>query len=276
MKHLTFFILALFTLNCADDMSSYQGYNLNFRDKSYLETKHVGATCDNQCIYSSYAVSYNIQSKQYDCVEGPCVCVKEGDAYTLCSENPEPQDLWVQQTEPVPDNGQIDTTIPYYNQYDNRNHPYSTCQNTSIAMVLSFYQYRIHPDEIYTRWGKDMAQSPSGLNYVYSHYAANSSINTYTSASPEDLRNALAQGYIAIVHGYFTSYGHVLVVKSYDGQNYHVNDPAGKWSGCFKCGYNTGDYNGVTKYSRTSFENAVFTSNGSAYLPGWIHLIKRK
>ena len=273
MKYLTFFVLLILGFGCTDKLQSYEGYSINFRDKSYLETKHVGATCDNQCIYSSYAVTYNIQSKQYDCIEGPCACVKEGDAYTLCNENSLPQDLWAQQTEQQ-SSSINQNAIPYYNQYDNKNYPSATCQNTSIAMVLSYFQYTIQPDEIFSRWGKDIAQSPSGLNYVYSHYAASSSINTYTNASPEDLQNALFQGYIAIVHGYFTSYGHVLVVKSFDGQSYYVNDPAGRWSECFKCGYGTGDYNGVTEYSKQAFENAVFTSNGSSYLPGWIHLIK--
>ena len=269
MKNI-FLALTMLFLSCSTELDSYQGYDTDFRNKSYSDTKHVGASCDSHCIYSSYAVTYNIQDKQYDCMEGPCACVKEGDAYTLCDVNSEPQQLWSGQ----PQQQNSTTSIPYYNQYDNRNYPYATCQNTSIAMVLSHFQYDIHPDEIFNRWGKDMAQSPSGLNYIYRHYASNSTINTYTNASPEDLRNALSQGYIAIVHGYFTSYGHVLVVRSFDGQSYYVNDPAGRWSGCFKCGYTTGDYNGVTKYPKQAFENAVFTSNGSSYLPGWIHLIK--
>ena len=55
---------------------------------------------------------------------------------------------------------------------------------------------------------------------------------------------ALQAGYVAIVHGYFTNYGHVLVVRGYKDGRYYVNDPAGRWSECFKCGYTTGDYNG--------------------------------
>ena len=273
MKFILLLIFSTLLLNCTDELSNYQGYETDFRNKSYSEIKYVGSTCDNQCIYSSYAVTRNIQDKQYDCVEGPCACVKNGDVYTLCSDSSEPENLWIQQTDSLPQQTQM-PEIPYYNQYDNINYPYSTCQNTSIAMVLSHFQYSIHPDEIFSRWGKDMAQSPSGLNHVYNMYSATSTLNTYTNASPEDLTNALDQGYIAIVHGYFTAYGHVIVVRGYDNQHYYVNDPAGKWDGCFKCGYTTADYNGVTKYGKKAFENAVFTSNGSSYLPGWIHLIK--
>ena len=256
-----FLITVIFLTSCSTDNYSYKGYNSDFRNKSYLEAKHVGASCDNSCIYSSYAVNNNIQSKQYDCVEGPCACVKEGDAHALCASNSKPENLWEQSSNNQQNANSQNISIPYYSQYDNINYPYSTCQNTSIAMVLSHFQNNIYPDEIFNRWGKDMAQTPSGLNYVYRHYATNSTINTYTNASPEDLRSALSQGYIAIVHGYFTSYGHVLVAKYFDGESYFVNDPAGRWNGCFKCGYSNGDYNGVTKYSKQEFENAIFTSS---------------
>ena len=262
----------LFLFSCADNVE----YNssTDYREKSFESVKYAGSYCSESCVWSKYAVDLNIQEKTANCVEGPCTCVKEGDVHTLCSASSEPENLWSQESTTQQYTEMQTTNMPYYNQYNNRNYPYATCQNTSIAMVLSHFQNNIHPDDIFNRWGKDMAQSPSGLNYIYRHYASNSSINTYTNASPDDLRNALSQGYVAIVHGYFTSYGHVLVVRSYDGQSYHVNDPAGRWSGCFKCGYTTGDANGVTKYPKQAFENAVFTSDGRSYLPGWIHLVK--
>ena len=272
MKILVLLLNALFVLSCSSELDGYKGYTTDFRDKSYSETFHVGSTCDVGCIYSLHAVKYNFQEKQKDCVEGPCACVVLGDPSALCDIESSPENLW----------SNIDTSnlvneevlnIPYYNQYDNKYSPSSTCQNTSVAMVLSHFQYKISPDEIFLRYGKNTAQSPSGLNSVYRNYAANSTINTYTNASPEDLIDSLQQGYIAIVHGYFTSAGHVLVVRGYKDNYYYVNDPAGKWDECFKCGY-SGSYNGITKYRKTEFEKAVFTSNGSSYLPGWIHLIK--
>ena len=273
MKYRFMMLLLPFMFSCSDDLSSYKGYEVDFRDKIYSDIKHVGSSCDVNCIYSNYAVKYNIQSKQYDCIEGPCACVEEGNANNLCADSSNPQDLWAQEDIDLSQETIKVGVIPYYNQYDNINYPSSTCQNTSIAMVLSKFQYKIQPDDIFSRWGKDLAQSPSGLNYVYKHYATNSSINTYTNATPEDLTNALDNGYIVIVHGYFTSFGHVLIIKGYDDSYYYVNDPAGVWDGCFKCGYSQ-SYNGVTQYPRQSLENAVFTSDGYSYLPGWIHLIK--
>jgi len=261
--------MTFLSLSCADNYDFYENKSSDFRQKSYQEAKHAGSYCSDNCIWSKYAVDLNIQEGTSYCIEGPCACVENGNAYNLCdtdipiSQTLEQHD--VQNTE--------DKIIPYYNQYDNANYGWSTCQNTSIAMVLSYYENVIHPDTIFLKWGKDIAQSPSGLNRVYSDYSSKSIIRTYTDATPENLKDFLSRGFTAIVHGYFTQYGHVLVVKSFDGQFYYVNDPAGKWRECFKCGYDD-SYNGITKYSKQAFENAVFTSDGSTYLPGWIHLIK--
>jgi uncharacterized protein YvpB len=266
-KYILLFISML--LSCAETTLNENDIK-DFRSKTYEEKKYSGSYCSENCIWSKYAVNLNAQEASANCVEGPCACVENVNIYQLCDTNNTPD---------IDENVQVNTNIdsnknvPYYNQYDNVNYGWATCQNTSVAMVLSYYDRAIHPDTIYNDWGKDIAQSPSGLNKVYRYYSNRSVINTYTNATPEDLRNYLQQGYIVIVHGYFTSYGHVLVVKSYDGEYYYVNDPAGIWKGCFKCGYSNYS-DGITKYKKQEFESAVFTSNGYSYLPGWIHTIK--
>ncbi len=264
MKYLLLITLILST-SCSDDTS----YNYtDFREKSYQEAKYSGSYCNENCIWSKYAVDLKIQEETANCVEGPCACVENGNVYNLCETVTNVNNTIIpQEVQSIEDKN-----IPYYNQYDNVNYGWATCQNTSIAMVLSYYERTIHPDTIFAKWGKDIAQSPSGLNRVYRGYAINSNIRTYTDASPEHLRAFLSRGFTAIVHGYFTQYGHVIVVKSFDGQYYYVNDPAGEWKGCFKCGYDR-SYNGVTRYTKQAFENAVFTSDGYSYLPGWIHII---
>lgn len=76
------------------------------------------------------------------------------------------------------------------------------------------------------------------------------------------------------VHGYFTSYGHVVLVLGYDSGGYWVNDPAGTWAGWFMGGYpggwepTAGD--GIY-YPKAAFEAAVGTSDGWSALPLWIH-----
>ena len=269
MKYIVFLIM-LFVC-CAESENYNSSTSKGFRSKSYETTKHIGSYCSENCIWSKYAVDIKVQQASAHCVEGKCACVENGNVYNLCEANSVVDIENVIETTEL--SQQESKDIPYYNQYDNVNYGWATCQNTSIAMTLSYYEKTIHPDTIFNKWGKDIAQSPSGLNKVYSDYASKSIIRTYTNATPENLRDFLNRGFIAIVHGYFTQYGHVLVVKSFDGNFYYVNDPAGQWKGCFKCGY-SGSYNGVTRYSKEAFENAVFTSNGYYYLPGWIHIIK--
>jgi len=266
-------LLVLLLSSCTSELST-NNQPQSFRAKSFEDKKHVGSTCSENCIWSAYAVKNGFQSKQAECIEGDCACVVINNARQICDFNQEPSTVIQSSTNENLNTQNRIKELPYYNQYNNTSYPSATCQNTSIAMVLSYFESAIHPDSIFADWGKDFAQSPSGLNAVYRSYASNSEIYTYTSASPEDLQSSLSEGFIAIVHGYFTNYGHVLVVRGYDNDYYYVNDPAGKWDGCFKCGYN-GSYNGVTRYSKIAFENAVFTSNGNNYIPGWIHLIRK-
>lgn len=167
---------------------------------------------------------------------------------------------------------------PYFYQYANRLHPGSSCQNTSVAMLLGYYGVDITPDRITSRFGKSKAQAPEGLAEVFNTLASEAGIpqrlRAHRDRGMEDLNAQLAAGVPTIVHGYFTSYGHVVLATGYDNNNYTVNDPAGHWNGSFQGGYGgsqsstSGD--GV-QYSASSFYSAVSTSNGSSYLAPWWH-----
>ena len=174
--------------------------------------------------------------------------------------------------------GQEEGDITYFNQYDNRLYPSSSCQNTSVAMLLSKFGWWGKPDDITREWGKDYAQSPSGLANVFNELAAKSNISKrltpVTNGTIEGLRDLLRQGKPTIVHGYFTGYGHVLLALDYDGTHYTVNDPAGCWSEQFKGGYNwcpAGKTGEKIRYPKEVFEAAIATSNGWDYLPLWYH-----
>ena len=91
------------------------------------------------CIWSKYAVDLNIQEKTADCVEGSCACVEDGNAYILCDVGSSISQTIEQYNVQVIEN----KTIPYYNQYDNTHYGWATCQNTSVAMVLSYYEKTI-------------------------------------------------------------------------------------------------------------------------------------
>jgi hypothetical protein len=171
-----------------------------------------------------------------------------------------------------------ENSLSYFNQYDNQMHPASTCQNTSVAMLLSKFGWWGKPDDITREWGKDYAQSPSGLANVFNELAARNRIQKrltpITNGTLQEFRDLLRQGKPTIVHGYFTSYGHVLVALDFDGAYYTVNDPAGCWSESFKGGYGwcpSGKTGERIKYHKDAFEAAIATSDGWSYLPLWFH-----
>lgn len=170
--------------------------------------------------------------------------------------------------------------VPYFYQYNNRFNPGSSCQNTSIAMVLASVGVQITPDQITSRFGKDRAQSVSGLNSVYNQLASEQGVRRLDSSSQgslAEIKAALDQGSPVIIHGFFTSYGHVLVITGYDESGYYVNDPAGTWSQRFKGGYpNAGSEpragHGIF-YSRSAFEAAIGTYDGYSTAPLWMHTL---
>jgi hypothetical protein len=171
--------------------------------------------------------------------------------------------------------------VPYFYQYDNTLSPASTCQNTSVAMVLAYLGWTGKPDDITTAWGKDHAQSPSGLAEVFNDYAQKMGISErlvpHTDGTVQNVRDLLAQGKPVIVHGYFTSYGHVLVALGFTGSDYVVHDPAGVWSEVFKGGYPSGQTSTSGKavsYGAAAFEAAIATSDGTTFLPIWYHELK--
>jgi hypothetical protein len=170
--------------------------------------------------------------------------------------------------------------VPYFYQYDNELHPGSTCQNTSVAMVLAHLGWDGTPDDITREWGTTYAQSPDGLNYMFNtitnEYWLPGALWTTTTGEIEEFRSAASGGNVIIVHGYFTGYGHVVVVTGFDGTHYTVNDPAGEWGGEFGGGYTGQPEDGrAVEYSAAQFEAAIATSDGQSFLPIWYHVLRR-
>ena len=166
--------------------------------------------------------------------------------------------------------------VPYFYQYNNSINPGGSCQNTSIAMLLKYYgATAITPDNISNSWGTSQAQTVSGFNTVCNSeaqdYGLSETCISTTSGSFAALNSLLAQGIPVAVHGYFTSYGHVMVVLAYTGSEYICNDPAGEWSQQ----YGNGGYSTVNAtegiqvhYSSSAFLNAIGPDNTL-----WYHYI---
>lgn len=132
--------------------------------------------------------------------------------------------------------------IPYRSQLDNLHNPTGACNVTSIAMCLDFlkvprrkktgqyedelYQYAI--DNSYSR------HSPQDLARIVRDYGATDNFTAWGTI--EGCQKHLADGNPCVIHGYFTSFGHILVATGYDEKGLIVHDPYGEW---FPTGYDT-------------------------------------
>ncbi|MEG3874932.1 C39 family peptidase [Microcoleus sp. AT8-B1] len=126
--------------------------------------------------------------------------------------------------------------VPYFSQLDNKFAPYTACNVTSLAMCLWYWgmrgrgSQRQFEDELYTRaldngwnrfttWGlKGLAESFDGIQDDLTE-----------KGTLKDIREAIDDGKLCIVHGFFTEVGHIMVVNGYTDSGFIVNDPYGEW-----------------------------------------------
>lgn len=150
-------------------------------------------------------------------------------------------------------------SVPYFYQYNNFYEPAATCGLTSAAMLLNYYSKGVTPDGLYTRFGKAAGQTPEGLANVYAAYGlASRSTRAGTEAM---IRRQIDAGRPVVVHGWFTSAGHIVVIIGYNSTGWVVNDPSGRWAGCYACGYpnrTSTNGRGVT-YSYSSMRSVIST-----------------
>ena len=171
--------------------------------------------------------------------------------------------------------------VPYFYQFNNTQSPGSTCANTSIAMVLSYYGWSDNPDVLTNYYGVSTAQTPSGLASVFNseaeYFNMSQRLIPITDGTITELKNELDTGRPVIVHGYFTNAGHVMVVLGYDEHGYWVNDPAGTWDQQFRGGYPYGwepTAGNAVYYNKFNFELAISSIHGNDYAPLWMHLVR--
>ena len=170
--------------------------------------------------------------------------------------------------------------VPHWSQLSNAVDPYGTCSGTSMAMITDFYALtnptslgQRTPDYIYSRFGK--RQTVATLAEVFNTIAAEkgSGLRDYgtTTGTFDQLRQRASQGKPTIVHGWFTTPGHIMVVTGYDGVNYTVNDPYGKWL-LTTGSYDTSVSGKGQKYPKAAFER-VINDNGMGN-DLWLHIFQ--
>lgn len=174
---------------------------------------------------------------------------------------------------PKPNPPTVRLGIPYRSQLDNFYNPTGACNVTSIAMCLDFlrvprrnrsgqyedelYEYAIAKG--YSRW------DPYDLAKIVRDYGAQ---DFYTeNATIDDVQDWLASGNPAVIHGYFTSFGHIIVAAGYDSEGFFVHDPYGEW---FPGGYDTSVSGSYLHYSYRLIRS-VCMADGNF----WVHFISK-
>ncbi len=130
-------------------------------------------------------------------------------------------------------NEQKRLTVPYFCQYNNAYEPWATCNNTSLAMVISYFGKKSLdgsngnlPDQIYRAYGK--SNSIEAIRKTAQKMGFK--VVTKKPGTMDDVKDAIDNGSPVIVGGDFTGgVGHFVVITGYDENGVWVHDPAGQW-----------------------------------------------
>ena len=167
----------------------------------------------------------------------------------------------------------VKLAVPYLSQLNNTENPTGSCNVTSVAMCLLWGG--IAPqnkntqleDELY-RYMENKGLSrhdPQDLATVVRNYGLK---DRFTSkASFDAVKKHLTAGNPCITHGYFTDFGHIIVIVGYDDKGFLVHDPYGEW---FSTGYDTTVSGAYLHYSyglikRTCMHDGDF----------WVHYVSK-
>lgn len=154
--------------------------------------------------------------------------------------------------------------VPYFFQYANTYEPGATCANTTMAMLLKYYGASYTPDQIYTEFQKK-SQDEFKFDTIFNRLAARAGLKQrlrvhMETGSIAEMEAELNRQRPVIIHGKFTSSGHVMLLIGNDGTSYTMNDPAGVWGQqlCNGAAYGGSGGAGV-RYGRAIVGKAITT-----------------
>ncbi|WP_413164002.1 C39 family peptidase [Capilliphycus salinus ALCB114379] len=134
--------------------------------------------------------------------------------------------------DPLPD--QVELNVPYFSQRDNPRYYWSTCNVTSIAMVLYYYglrsQYGGQLEDELLEWcfnyaGVGSQTEHNVLTALIRAYGYRSSFSTTRRWS--EIKEELINGRPVVIGADLTPAGHVLTIIGFNKAGYIVHDPWG-------------------------------------------------
>lgn len=165
--------------------------------------------------------------------------------------------------------------VPYHNQLNNSENPRGACNVTCFAMVMNYFKIKKRTsalqleDELY-RYMENQGLSrhePDDLSTMGKSYGLSNDLTL--RGSLYDMKKSISEGKPCIIHGYFTSFGHIITVIGYDNNGFIVNDPFGEWT---SDGYIEGPYGGALHYSNSLIQSKC-SPEGSNYV--WLHRLSK-
>ncbi len=174
---------------------------------------------------------------------------------------------------------EIKFNVPYKSQNDNIENPTGACNVTSLAMCLEYLKIPRRTnvgqfeDELY-RYALDQGLSRHDgydLAQIVRNYGAK---DTFTQAATIDqVKDWLSDGKPTVIHGYFTTFGHIIVLVGYDSTGFIVHDPYGEW---FSDGYDLNNPDGNNEKGK--FKHYSYNLIRETCIPDgqfWVHFISK-
>lgn len=164
----------------------------------------------------------------------------------------------------------VNLNVPYFSQQDNQIEYWRTCGATSVAMCLAYFKIpdfgsmKQFEDDVKNRFdslGLDHG-APNDIRLLIERFGLRD--NLTVSGRVSDITRALDAGEVCILHGYWTDFGHILVIRGYtDSGAFYVNDPAGEW---FYGGYSYNKSSGPdNKGENKVYSRKLLSSAGNAF-----------
>lgn len=162
--------------------------------------------------------------------------------------------------------------IEYKSQLDNENNPTGSCNVTSLAMCL-FKEGIIGngdgqlEDQLYVYMERNglSRHNPHDLAIVARDFNV---VDDFTEfGTIERCQDHLAAGKPCIIHGWFSRFGHIIVLVGYDEDGFWVHDPYGEWH---PTGYDTSVSGAYLHYSYNLIKRLCIPDGQF-----WVHYIGR-